>query len=109
MGTDSVTHLAYQGHLLKGEGEVMYAFLRGKGHRANVCLIFYDPLDPKFKLTRGVMASINLKDEPTTWTMILTRSLLEDTEAQALLGRRNLMAAKKVDYVRGLSTSKDST
>jgi hypothetical protein len=94
---DPVTHLAYTGDLYRGTGEVKYAMLRGDGHEERMMLIFYDPIDPQFEVTRGVMATVNLHGEPTTWRIVLSRQPLPEARVVDLLGPRELTIAKKID------------
>jgi hypothetical protein len=98
MPYDSITQLSYQGRILPGGGEVVYVSLEGTGHKERMFLAFYDPVHPLFTVTSGVMASVSLNDEPMSWNMILSRSQLSDSEIQQLLGKKQLLRARKVRF-----------
>jgi hypothetical protein len=98
MPYDSVTRLSYRGRILPGGGEVVYVSLEGAGHKERLFLAFYDPVHPLFTVTSGVMASVSLNDEPMSWNMILSRSPLGQSEIEHLLGKKQLLRARKIGF-----------
>jgi len=98
MPYDSVTRLSYKGKILRGGGEVVYVSLAGDGHKERIFLAFYDPVHPVFPVTRGIMASVSLNDEPMSWNMVLSRSPLAQPEIEQLLGRKQLLRARKIGF-----------
>jgi hypothetical protein len=98
MPVDAVTHLAYTGSLSSGGGEVTYLNMEGKGHKERIFVVLYNPIHPGFEVTRGVMTSVTLNDEPMAWKVVLSRSPLEEPRAKKLLGARELLTIKKIGF-----------
>jgi len=91
---NGTTNLGYEGQILYGKGSIVYIVLTGDRHKENALYVLNDPVNPKFKLTTGVFASIDFNGTPMSGKMILSRVKLKSSDAEAIIGSRELLKIK---------------